>query len=114
MLLSPRHTGWRSAPPKAAARLWCAQGARILGAKKTKYYDMALEHLERAKRCYKRAGLVAEWEKIVSLVRASHHRKMGFMSGFENLIAGAGPSTPPSFLERAKAKWSERQQKNRP
>ena len=56
----------------------------------------------------------AEWEKIVSLVRASHHRKMGFMSGFENLIAGAGPSTPPSFLERAKAKWSERQQKNRP
>lgn len=87
---------------------------RILNAKKSKYYDSALENFERAKRCCQRAGLTAEWAKIVSRVRASHYRKMGFMSGFENLVAGSGPSRAPSFLERAKITWSERQPRPRP
>jgi hypothetical protein len=52
--------------PDVAARLWRAQGMRILNAKKSKYYDYALESFERAKRCYQRAGLTAEWAKIVS------------------------------------------------
>lgn len=88
-----------------AARLWRAQGLRIVNAKKSKYYDAALSNFERAKRCFDRAGLAAEWQKIVSQVRADHHRKTGFTSDFERLVAGAGPSDGPSFLERAKARW---------
>ena len=98
--------------PDAAARLWLAQGMRIISATKSKYYDAALENFERAKRCYARAGLTAEWEKIVGRVRARHHRKIGFMSGFENLAAGSGSSRAPSFLERAKTKWCERQRRH--
>jgi hypothetical protein len=94
------------AHPDLAARLWRAQGMRIVNAKKSKYYGAALSNFESAKRCFERAGLVAEWEKTVSEVRADHHRKAGFMSGFDRLVAGAGPSDEPSFLERAKARWS--------
>ena len=91
-----------------AARLWRAQGMRIVNAKKSKYYDAALSNFERAMRCCERAGLTAEWEKTVSQVRAAHHRKTGFMTGFEELVAGSGPSDKPSFRERAKAHWGGR------
>jgi hypothetical protein len=47
-----------------------------------------------------------EWEQVVRAVRADHRRKVGFMAGFEELVAGAGPSAKPSFLERAKARWA--------
>jgi len=97
------------AHPGLAARLWRAQGMRIVNAKKSKYYDAALSNFESAKRCYARAGLVAEWDKTVSHVCAEHHRKTGFISGFESLVAGSGPSEQPSFLERAKARWGGRQ-----
>lgn len=92
--------------PDAAARLWRAQGMRIVQAKKSKYYDAALGNFESAWRCYQRAGLAAEWEKTVSRIRAEHHRKYGFMSGFEKLAAGFGPSDEPSFLERARTRWN--------
>jgi hypothetical protein len=95
--------------PDLAARLWRAQGLRIVNAKKSKYYDAALSNFESAKRCFERAGLSAKWQKTVTQVRADHHRKSGFMPGFERLVAGAGPSDEPSFLTRAKARWSERQ-----
>jgi hypothetical protein len=95
--------------PDIAARLWRAQGMRILSAKKSKYYGAALSNFEKAKRCFERAGLASEWEKIVRQVRADHHRKKGFLSGFERLVAGAGPSDEPSFLQRAKARWGGRQ-----
>ena len=71
-----------------AARLWRAQGVRIVQARKSKYYKAALLNFERAKRCFERAGLAAEWENTVCRVRADHHRKTGFMSGFEGLVAG--------------------------
>ena len=99
--------------PDLAARLWHAQGLRIVNAKKSKYYDAALSNFESAKRCFERAGLSAEWQKTVTRVRADHHRKSGFMPGFERLVAGAGPSDEPSFLTRAKARWSERQRRTR-
>ena len=95
--------------PDASARLWRAQGMRIVQAKKSKYYDAALSNFERAKRCYEKAGLAGEWEKTVSQVRAEHHRKYGFVTGFEKLAAGSGPSGKPSFLERAKARWGKQQ-----
>jgi hypothetical protein len=82
---------------------------RIVNAGKSKYYEAALSNFERASRCYKRAGLTAGWEETVRQVRACHHRKTGFMSGFEALAAGSGPGDQPSFLERAKARWGGRQ-----
>jgi len=91
--------------PDVAARLWRAQGMRIVSAKKSKYYDAALANFERARRCFQKAGLSAEWEKTVNQVRAEHRRKSGFMAGFEEIVAGSGPSEKPSFLERAKARW---------
>lgn len=94
------------AHPDLAARLWRAQGMRIVDSKKSKYYAAALSNFESAKRCFERAGLAAEWVKTVSRVRTVHHCKTGFMSGFESLVAGVGPSDEPSFLERAKARWS--------
>jgi hypothetical protein len=107
----PIATKLEKAHPDLAARLWCAQGLRIVNAKKSKYYDAALSNFESAKRCLERVGLGAEWQKIVSQVRADHHRKRGFMSGFERLVAGSGPSDEPSFLEQAKARWNERQRR---
>jgi hypothetical protein len=99
--------------PDLAARLWRAQGMRIIDAKKSKYYAAALSNFESAKRCFERAGLDAEWKKTVSQVRVGHHRKSGFMLGFERLAAGIGPSDEPSFLERAKARWNERERRIR-
>ncbi|MEA3411963.1 MAG: hypothetical protein U9R74_10540 [Pseudomonadota bacterium] len=99
--------------PDLAARLWCAQGLRIVNAKKSRYYDAALSNFENAKRCFERARLGAEWQKIVSQVRTGHHRKGGFMPGFERLVAGSGPSEEPTFLEHAKARWNERQRRTR-
>jgi hypothetical protein len=82
---------------------------RVVNAKKSKYYDAALSNFERARRCYEKAGLVADWQRVVTNVRSEHHRKTGFMSGFEEIVAGSGPSEKPSFLERAKARWGSRQ-----
>lgn len=92
--------------PDVAARLWCAQGMRIIHAKKSKYYDAALSNFERARRCFERAGLVDQWQRIVQTVRRDHHRKAGFMAGFEEIVAGSGPSRRLSFLQRAKARWT--------
>ncbi|MBI1876178.1 MAG: hypothetical protein HYS05_20115 [Acidobacteria bacterium] len=92
--------------PDVAARLWCAQGMRIVKAKKSKYYDAALSNFERARRCFERAGLAVEWQRVVNKVRSDHQRKMGFMAGFEEVVAGSGPSRRPSFLQRAKARWT--------
>ena len=94
--------------PDLAARLWRAQGMRIVNAKKSKYYAAALSNFERAMRCFEKAGLTAEWVKTVSRVRGEHRRKTGFMSGFEALVAGTGPGDRPSFLDRARARWGKR------
>jgi len=91
-----------------AARLWRAQGMRIVDAKKSKYYDAAISNFEHARDCYLRAGLAADWEETVRQVRAAHYRKTGFMGGFEALAKGAKRSDQPSFLDRAKARWDQR------
>jgi len=96
------------AHPDLAARLWRAQGMRIVDAAKSKYYDAALSNFERARRCYERAGLAAEWADTVRQIRAGHSRKTGFMSRFEALAAGSGRRAEPSFLDRAKKRWGVR------
>jgi tetratricopeptide (TPR) repeat protein len=92
--------------PDVAAKVYRALGMRILKAKKSKYYGAALSSFEDARRCYERAGLGPQWESLVREVRAEHHRKTGFMSGFGEVVAGGGPSAKPTFLQRAKARWS--------
>ncbi len=57
---------------------------------------------------YQRAGLAAQWEETIRQVRTVHHRKNGFISEFESVAAGTKRAEKPSFLERAKARWSER------
>src|ERR1035437_1200483 len=42
------------APPAPAARLWRAQGMRIVNQSKSKYYEAALGNFETARRCYAR------------------------------------------------------------
>jgi hypothetical protein len=64
-----------------------------------RYGVKALAAMGRPSEAIRCAGSGDEWAKIVSRVRESHHRKMGFMSGFENLVAGSGPSRAPSFVE---------------
>ncbi len=91
--------------PDLAARLWCAQGMRLLVAGKSKYYDAAVANFEHAKQCFEMAGLSSNWTLIVNRVQTVHRRKLGFMSQFEELVVGRGPITRPSFLERARAKW---------
>ncbi|MHB8290486.1 MAG: DUF6880 family protein [Acidimicrobiales bacterium] len=93
--------------PGGAARLWRAMGMRIVNAGKSKYYRAALRNFERAKQCYDKAGLGADWENVVSEMRTAHYRKTGFMSGFEEVVGGSGPSQEPPFLERAKARWAK-------
>jgi uncharacterized Zn finger protein len=91
--------------PDVAARVYRALGMRILRAKKSRHYEAALSNFEKARRCYERAGLAPMWEALVGEIRAQHHRKIGFMTGFEEIVAGGGPSLRPTFLERAKARW---------
>jgi uncharacterized Zn finger protein len=99
--------------PDLAARLWRAQGLRIVNAKKSNYYDAALSNFEHAKRCFERAGLEGEWSKTVRQIRADHYRKSSFMPGFERLVEGTGPSDEPSFLDRAKARWRAKERRAR-
>lgn len=97
--------------PDLATRLWCAQGMRILDAGKSKYYDAAVANFEHAKQCFEMAELSANWTLMVNRVRTAHRRKLGFMSQFVELVAGRGPSSKPSFLERSRAKWGQQRKK---
>ena len=91
--------------PDVAARLFQAMGMRILNAKKSRYYDAAIENFEHARTAYERAGLGHSWEKVVATVRDVHRRKIGFMGAFERVVAGQGPRSEPSFLDRAKSRF---------
>jgi hypothetical protein len=83
-------------------------GVRIIDAGKSQYYYAALSNLEKASTCYQKAGLDSLWKALVADIRREHHRKTGFMPGFERIVAGTGPSQEPSFLDRAKGRWAKR------
>ncbi len=91
--------------PDITARVYCALCMRVINAGKSKYYDAALDNIERAKKCYAKAGLNDEWRAVVADVRQRHFRKKGFMAGFEEIVSGAPKNVEPPFLERAKARW---------
>jgi uncharacterized Zn finger protein len=97
-----------SSHPHLAGRIYRALAMRVVNAKKSRYYDAALENLERARRCYDRAGLRQEWDALIAEIRGAHRRKSSFMAGFARLLAGHEPNQKPSFLERARRRWSSR------
>lgn len=94
--------------PDISARVYRALCMRIVNSGKSKYYSAALENIEHAKKCYAKAGLDAEWEKVVADIREQHNRKWGFMGGFEDIVFGAPKDLEPSFLDRAKSKWPKK------
>ena len=91
--------------PVAAAKLYVALGLRVVVAKKSRYYDAAVRNFRSAKQCYEKAGLGAEWTKLVKSVRAEHARKSSFIHGFERIVLGEVDRPVPSFLDRARARW---------
>ncbi len=92
--------------PGEAARIWRAQGMRILKAGKSRYYGAALRCFEHAKRCYRHAGRPAQWQQVVDEVYAQHGRKMSFLPRFDEIVTGTDPTPQPSFLDQASARWS--------
>ena len=93
--------------PGVAAKVFRAMGVRIIDAGKSKYYDAALSNFQKARTCYRKAGLDAQWNALAAEIREKHRRKTGFMPGFEKLVAGAGPDREPSFLDRARKRWEK-------
>ncbi|MCD4681676.1 MAG: hypothetical protein K8R86_00220 [Bacteroidales bacterium] len=55
--------------------------------------------------CYEKAEGEPVWLETVEKVMNNHSRKYSFMPGFKRVVAGQGPSTEPSFIERAKTRW---------
>jgi hypothetical protein len=92
--------------PGVAAKVFRALCVRIIDAGKSNYYYAALSNLEKAKACYQKAGLDARWQALVAEIRRKHSRKSSFMPGFERIVRGAGPSKEPSFLDRARSRYS--------
>jgi uncharacterized Zn finger protein len=88
-----------------AAKVYRTLGMRIVNAGKSRYYDAALDNLERAKRSYEKAGLQADWEALVAEVIEQHRRKKGFIAGFGRIVSGVPKRAEPTFLERTKGRW---------
>ena len=88
--------------PDAAAKLFQAMALRILNAKKSKYYDAALENLDSAWKCFDKAGLQKQWDTLVVAIKSEHRRKTSFMPGFEALLEHGSRPKLQSFLDRAR------------
>jgi hypothetical protein len=93
--------------PDVAARVFRALCMRIVNAGKSQYYYAALSNLEKAKVCYQSAGLDAQWRALTAEIRRQHHRKSGFMPGFERIVRETGRTKEPSFLDQARDRWAK-------
>jgi uncharacterized Zn finger protein len=91
--------------PEVAARVYRALAMRVVNAGKSKYYDAALDNLEKARKCYVKGKIESEWAGLVAYIRERHSRKSGFMADFERIASGAPKPTEQTFLERAKKRW---------
>ncbi|MCP3978597.1 MAG: hypothetical protein GY716_04585 [bacterium] len=93
--------------PGVAARVYLALAVRILDSRRSKYYGVALAHLQRARDRYEAAGQVDAWSDVVQDLRATHRRKVGFMRGLERVVAGLPAREPrPSFVDQARNRWN--------
>jgi hypothetical protein len=90
--------------PLLAARIHVTMALRILGAKKSRYYDVAIENLRSARRMMLAGGRGEEWAAVAGEIREQHRRKSGFIAGFGRVDAGRS-TREPSFLERARTRW---------
>ena len=90
--------------PLAAAKLYRALGLRILNTGKSKYYDAALDHFEKARNLYCGTGHTTDWQDLAAGVRSAHSRKRGFLSAFEQIASGKS-QRPPSFADQAQEQW---------
>jgi len=102
MITEPAVTRLTTSHPDMAAKLSRALGWRMLAAKKSKYYEVAVAHFAQAKLCYEESGLDSAWQALVATVRRTHGRKYSFMPAFERIVAGQAPPPQVSFLERAR------------
>jgi len=80
---------------------------RIIKSGKSKYYQYALEHFQKAKGLYEKTGEKQKWSALVGIVRKNHSRKYSFISDFEAVVAGNKPKSPESFESRAKKRWKK-------
>lgn len=94
--------------PDAAAKLFQAMALRILAAKKSKYYDAALENLDCARGCFEKAGQEEKWKDLVGKVRDEHSRKFGFMPQFEALVSPESLPKEQAFLEKVENRKARR------
>ena len=88
--------------PDAAAKLFQAMALRILKAKKSKYYDAALENLDSARKCLEKANLGKKWDALANAIKREHSRKTSFMPGFEAMLERGSLPKQQSFLDRAR------------
>lgn len=94
-----------SSHPALTARLYRAQGWRILARGKAKYYDEAITCLAKARVCYAAAGQTAAWDAVAKAVYEEHSRKRSFLGDFERMLEGPWlPAPPPSIIERGRAR----------
>ena len=93
--------------PVEAAKIYRALGLRIVKAKKSKYYGIAIEHLLKAKKLYEENNCREEWSSLVENIRRDHHRKYSFIGDFEKIVSGKPPEYLESFEERTRKRWAE-------
>lgn len=104
-------TGLESSHPALAARLYRAQGWRILARGKSKYYDEAIAYFAKARAHYLTAGQAAAWDAVAAAVHEQHSRKRGFLDDFERMLEGPWPPAPqPSIIERGRARLRRSEQ----
>ena len=102
----PAGTSLEPAHPLEAARIWRAQGIRILAGRKSQHYGATVDSFARAKHGYARADRIDDWQAVLVQVQGEHRRKSRFIPCFEALVHDADPGPEPSFLDRAKSRWT--------
>jgi hypothetical protein len=105
-VLEPAAKALRASHPALAARLYRALAQRILTGKASRYYSIALRHLERARDCYRASSQEDAWDGLIRSLQAVHRRKTSLMPGLARLANGRpARERRPSLVERAKRRW---------
>ena len=92
---------------QAAAKVYRALGMRIVKAGKSKYYQHALAHLQKARKLYEKTGQAEQWQSIVCMIRRDHSRKSSFIGPFEVIAAGGKQDSPASFERIVQKRWKK-------
>jgi len=92
---------------QAAAKIYRALGMRIIKSGKSKYYQYALEHFQKAKELYEKNDQNRKWSSVVAIVRKNHSRKYSFINDFETIATGGNLESPESFESRVQKRWKK-------